>query len=297
VFLKLRIPIEYNLAMMFELQPLNPVDYLVIGHLAVDLTSNGPTLGGTAAYASLSAQALGLRVGIVTSFGNEITTSVLNHIPIISYPTLHSTNFENIQSGSSRIQYVRQIAAKIDLNLIPDPWKEASIVHLAPIAQEVEPTLARAFPNSLLGVTPQGWMRAWDSNGLVHPTDWLEATYVLPKANATVLSIEDIANDEHRIEEMAASCHILAITEAEKGSRVYWNGDVRRFPAPSMQVVEATGAGDIYAAAFFIRLFDTNDPWEAGRFATQLASFSVTRAGLASAPTAEEIKTCSIEVF
>jgi hypothetical protein len=283
--------------MMIELQPLHSVDYLVIGHLTVDITSNGLLLGGTAAFASLTAQALGLRVGIVTSFGNEIPTSELNHIPIISYPTLHSTTFENIQTSSGRIQYIRQFAEKIDLNLIPDPWKEASIVHLAPLAQEVEPTLARAFPNSLLGVTPQGWMRAWDSNGLVHPTEWLEAAYVLSKANATVLSIEDIANDEHLIEEMAASCHILAITEAEKGSRIYWNGDVRRFPAPSMPVVDATGAGDIYAAAFFVRLLDTHDPWEAGRFATQLASFSITRVGLASAPTSEEIKECSIEVF
>jgi len=47
--------------------PLAPVDYLVIGHIACDLTPAGPRLGGTAAYAALTARALGLRVGVVTA--------------------------------------------------------------------------------------------------------------------------------------------------------------------------------------------------------------------------------------
>ncbi len=47
---------------------LDPVDYLVIGHIARDLTPSGPRLGGTVAYSGLTARALGLRVGIVTSW-------------------------------------------------------------------------------------------------------------------------------------------------------------------------------------------------------------------------------------
>ena len=40
-----------------------------------------------------------------------------------------------------------------------------------------------------------------------------------------------------------------------------------------LEEVDATGAGDIFAAAFFWRLYVTRDPWEAARFATHLASF------------------------
>ena len=36
---------------MLQLNALEPVDYLVIGHLTRDLTAEGPRLGGTAAYA------------------------------------------------------------------------------------------------------------------------------------------------------------------------------------------------------------------------------------------------------
>ena len=54
---------------MVSLVPLEPVDYLVIGHVTEDLTPTGPRLGGTAAFAALTARAFGLRTGIVTSVG------------------------------------------------------------------------------------------------------------------------------------------------------------------------------------------------------------------------------------
>jgi sugar/nucleoside kinase (ribokinase family) len=61
--------------------------------------------------------------------------------------------------------------------------------------------------------------------------------------------------------------------------------------------MDGTGAGDVFAAAFFIRLLVTRDPWEAARFATQLSAYSVTRSGLKGIPTAEEIQACMVEVF
>jgi sugar/nucleoside kinase (ribokinase family) len=78
---------------------------------------------------------------------------------------------------------------------------------------------------------------------------------------------------------------------------LYWNGDVRRFPAQEVTEVDPTGAGDIFAAAFFYRLYTTRDPWEAARFATQLATISVTRPGLRGVPTPEEIQDCMVEVY
>jgi sugar/nucleoside kinase (ribokinase family) len=181
--------------------------------------------------------------------------------------------------------------------MVPEPWRNTSIVHLGPVAQEVEPTMTRNFSGAFLGVTPQGWLRAWDQEGKVYPTEWPEASFVLQHAGATVISIEDVDGDEARIEEMAASCHILAVTEAHEGARLYWNGDVRRFRPPEHAEVDATGAGDIFATAFFIRLFTTRDPWEAARFATMLSAFSVTRPGLAAIPTQEEIEESMVEVF
>jgi len=282
---------------MYSITALEPIDYLVIGHLTRDLTPQGPCLGGTAAYASLTAIALGLRVGIVTSWGSELPLGRLRDIPIVNLPDTSSTTFENIYTHEGRIQIIHYNAHKLGLNLIPEAWRNPPIVHLGPVDQEVEPTLVRHFANSLIGVTPQGWLRAWDQQGRVHPAEWPEASFILQQAGAAVMSVEDVAGDEERIEEMAGYCRVLAVTENIHGARLYWNGDVRHYPAPDVPEVDATGAGDVFAAAFFFRLYTTRDPWEAARFATQVATFSVSRPGLDGIPTAEEIHECSIEVL
>lgn len=282
---------------MYRQISLEPVDYLMVGHITRDMTPDGPRLGGTVTYSSLMARALGLRVGIVTSWGNELPLDSLASIPIINLPSEHSTTFENISTPEGRIQTIYQVANSIDLNLIPELWLNSEIVHLGPVAQEVEPTLVRNFSNSLIGLTPQGWLRTWDEEGRIVPTEWPEATYVLRNAGAAVISVEDVEYNEARIEEMASACRVLAVTEQSDGVRLFWNGDVRRFRSPEVTLIDSTGAGDIFAAAFFFRLYTTRDPWEAARFATHLAAYSVTRSGLDSLPTQEEIQVCMAEVL
>ncbi|MBE0695387.1 MAG: ribokinase, partial [Anaerolineaceae bacterium] len=103
--------------------------------------------------------------------------------------------------------------------------------------------------------------------------------------------------NESIIEDMASSARVLVVTEGANGARLYWNGDVRRFRPQQMMEADPTGAGDIFATAFFYRLSTTRDPWEAARFATNLASFSVMRFGLEGVPTAEEVQSCMTEVI
>ncbi|MCS6907775.1 MAG: PfkB family carbohydrate kinase [Anaerolineales bacterium] len=283
--------------MIYSLEHLKPIDYLLVGHLTLDLVEGGVRLGGSVAYAGLTAQALGMRVGIISSFGDDLSLDPLGSIPVVHLPALASTTFSNHETPKGRVQRIFHCAETLEYYLVPEIWRRPLIVHLAPVAQEVSPDFVRHFAHSFIGVTPQGWLRAWDAEGNVYPTEWPESTFVLPHVDATVISVEDVAGSEDMINEFAASCHILAVTEGAGGSRVFWNGEVRCFrPPPNILEVDPVGAGDIYAAAFFIRLYETRDPWEAGRFATQLASFSVTRAGLESIPTQREIEQCLVEV-
>ena len=68
--------------------PIEKVDYLIIGHFSKDLTPDGARLGGTTAYAALTARALGLRVGIVSSFNKkDISLDLFADIPIIASPS------------------------------------------------------------------------------------------------------------------------------------------------------------------------------------------------------------------
>jgi sugar/nucleoside kinase (ribokinase family) len=157
--------------------------------------------------------------------------------------------------------------------------------------------LPEGFAPALLGLTPQGWMRQWNAEGRVSPTLWQRANTALARASAVVISREDVNGDEELIEQMAQQTRILAVTESAAGAVLYWNGDRRRFRAPDVMEVDATGAGDVFAAAFFTRLLATRDPWEATRFATLLASCSVTRAGLDGIATPREVEECMLEVL
>ena len=282
---------------MSNLLVIEPVDYLVIGHVAHDLTPEGWRLGGTAAYSALTARALGLRVGIVTASGPETSLAQLDDIPVISLESPNSTTFENIYTPHGRVQYLRGQATRINFRHVPQVWRSAQIIHLGPIANEVDATLPEGFSPALLGLTPQGWMRQWDPECRVSPAVWHGADAALARASAVVISREDVNGDDELIEQMAQHTRILAVTESAAGAVLYWNGDRRRFRAPEVTEVDATGAGDVFAAAFFTRLLVTRDPWEATRFATLLASCSVTRVGLEGIATPREIEECMLEVL
>ena len=282
---------------MRNLVSLEAVDYLAIGHVAHDLTANGPRLGGTVAYSALTARALGMKAGILTAVGKETPLDALDGIPILSVESSRSTTFENMYTKEGRVQYVRAQASRIGFDSVPKSWRNAAIVHLAPIANEMDSSLPDDFSPALLGVTPQGWMRKWDADGRVSRSEWLNPESILQKANAVVISREDVNGDHELIEHMAHQTRMLVVTEGADGCVLYWNGDRRRFRAPEVHEVDATGAGDIFAASFFVRLLNTRDAWEAARFATLVASHSVTRAGLEGIPTPSEIESCLMEVL
>ena len=282
---------------MYLHQSFEPIDYLVIGHVTQDLTPDGPILGGTASYSALTAKAFGLRVGIVTACTPDLQMPELDGIQIAASFAEQNTTFENINTPDGRIQYIHHRAPVLTLASVPEIWLHTPIVHLGPVAQEIDANLGRSFTDSLVCLTPQGWLRSWDAQDRIHPSEWPEAAYVLSTAGVAIISVEDVSMNESMIDDMASAIRILVVTEGYNGARLYWNGDLRRFVAPKVPEVDPTGAGDIFATSFFYRLASTRDPWESARFATALAAHSVTRPGLLGVPTQEEIQAAMVEVL
>ncbi len=274
------------------------IDYLAIGHLAKDLTPNGPRLGGTAAYAALTAHALGYTPGLVTAYGDDMPLGRLAGLACAPAGSQTSTTFENVYGSQGRTQFLRARAAALTPSFIPATWRQAPVIHLAPLAREVEPALAGSFGGAFVGLTPQGWLRTWDSRGRVRNDRfaWPEALATLPYASATVVSLEDLRGDWALAEQWAKAARVLVVTEGARGCTVFVKGEVtRQFPAPPETEVDPTGAGDIFAAAFFVTLYETEDPWTSARFANHVAALSVTRPGLDGVPTPEEIGLCRIK--
>ncbi len=274
-----------------------PLDYLTIGHVTKDLAASGFTLGGTASYASLTANAFGLKAGIFTSFEYGMDVSALSGVEIAQKPSEDTTTFENINTASGRKQYLHKVAAPLLVKDIPAESRTTRILHLGPVADEVDTGIARLFPSAFIGLTPQGWMRSRKADGLVSFQEWIPSKPLIENTDAVVISVEDVQGNEDLISEYAGCFNVLAVTEGIDGARVYWHGDVRRFRAPKVVVRDITGAGDIFAAVFFIRLEATKDPWESASLAVNLASLSVTRVGLAGIPSPEEVKSSMVEIM
>ena len=271
---------------------MSDIDYLAIGHVTRDLTPAGPRLGGSVTYSALTARALGLRVALVTSMPRSLAplAAPLDGVRIANLPTDVATTFENVYTPAGRQQILSARAAALTPDAVPEAWRSARVVHLAPVAGEVAAEFAAMPGGGCLCVTPQGWMRQWDEEGRVSFRHWEGADTVLAQAGAVVLSIEDVAGDEALAAYYARQARVAVVTRGAKGSTLYVAGQAQAIPAPPVREVDPTGAGDVFAASFFARLCATGDPLDAARFATLLASDSVTRAGLEGIPTPEAIE-------
>ncbi len=286
-------------------------DYLVIGHVCQDIISapgHGrlplqTSTGGTVTYAARTARALGLHVAALTSAAPDFALSLaLPDIQVHRLPSDLTTTFENRYHHGVRQQILHNRSGDIRVTDVPASWRQAKIVHLGPVAREVDLALVEGFPDAFVGVTPQGWLRTWDERGYVRPrvrefiyankfSTWKGPNNLEPwRVDAIVFSIEDIGGDESLIAEWTVHAPVVVVTRGERGATLYVQNEARHVHAPRVHEVEPTGAGDIFAAAFFVRLRETGDPDEAARFATRLASTSVTRRGLESIPTAAEVE-------
>lgn len=274
--------------MLFS-QRMQPVEYLAIGHITLDETPQGPRLGGSAAYAARTAQAFGLRAGILTAWGEELPATALDGIQILNIGAEHSTRFENRYVDGARTQYIRHQAPALAFHHVPEAWRQTPLLHLAPVAQEVSPALLRYFPEASIGATPQGWLRDWDASGRVHPSAWPEGESLLNRLDACVIGLEDVGGDQRRVEAMAAQCPILIVTDGKHGATLYTQGEVLPIATPQVDEVDPTGAGDVFAATFFLQWQLSGDAAAAAHLAAQVAAHSVTRAGLAGIPTQAEL--------
>lgn len=269
--------------------------YVVVGHVTNDRHRAGSSTspGGTALFAARTAQAIGCSPLVVTSFADGFDSSLFEGSSLIRIPSRETTTFLNDYTDVCRKQQLDSIASSLPLEVIPAPPSERSILHIGPVFNEIdEGVLARVStqPWGFIGLTPQGWMRERRGTEVV-PKRWLHQSQSMCHVDAAVFSDEDVGHDPAWGRELATSFPICAMTLGRHGCRLFIGGDEReRVDAPDVPVVETTGAGDIFAASFFIALAAGHEPRSAAIFASIIATDSTRRAGPASVPEAKVIK-------
>jgi sugar/nucleoside kinase (ribokinase family) len=267
---------------MLRAPGLEPIDYLLLGHITLDETPDGARPGGTALYSALTACALGHRVGLVTSWGEELPLPAHPNLQVVNLSAEVSTTFRLDYGPEGRRLTLLARAAELDFFHIPELWRAAPLVHLGPVAGEVNTGILRHLEPGQACLTPQGWLRGWDEHGAVRPADWPEAEFALRRCRAAVLGREDLPAG--RLEAYALAAPLLVVTDGPRPAVIWQDGEETHFAPPEAAEVDATGAGDIFAAAFFIRLHAGDAPLAAAQTAARLAADSVTRRGLEGVP-------------
>lgn len=271
-------------------------DYLLVGHLCRDVIEGHTRAGGTVLYAGITAARLGKRVAIATAFGDPLPTE-LEGMDVARLPASNTTVFEHHATPGGRALRLLDRAPAITGADVPEAWRRAPLVHLAPIANEFPPDLASLFPGSRVVATPQGWLGGERTDALpdraplgarsVGPLQ--AAGPALPRFKSMVVSIEDLDGSWDAAAALASGTPVVVVTQGAEGYTLFVQGCGRWYPPFPAREVDATGAGDVFAASFFVRLAETGNAPESARFAAMAAALSVSGQGASRIPTRAEV--------
>lgn len=260
---------------------MSDINYLLIGTTTADLIDNRRILGGTVSYSASIVHRFGHNVRILSSgIQDEPLHKPLHDVADLHIiPSEYTTTFENIYTDTGRVQIIHHTSSNLSPDMLPESWYDSQLVHLAPLTNEVDFSFASKFPNATVLLTPQGYMRQWGDDGIVHFKRWLD-TDVLGAIDILVLSKQDIREAPELEFEFPKYTKHVVYTDGENGGIYYHNGVSIPYTAYSVSEVDPTGAGDVFASSLLASLpLLNNDMVAALKVAARMAAMTVTVEG------------------
>jgi hypothetical protein len=273
---------------------------LVVGAASRDVVDDDPRgwrLGGAVTYGSLALARLGFEVRAVVGADREAERAseldllrsagvALAIAPLASGPV-----FDNVS------HMLHSASDPIPLTALPRRWTSGHDgAMFAPVAAELGDewaVLASGEPAPTVGLGWQGLLRHLAVGDLVRPGPAV-ASPLARAATLVVVSSEDIVAGTGPAELAAFldPAATLAITEGAEGGQVVGRDELGRptadrYPAiPSGTVVDPTGAGDVFLAAWLAATISPSiaEPGEALAFAAAAGSLAVEGFGLLGVP-------------
>lgn len=242
---------------------------IVVGSASRDLVDDDPRgwrLGGGVSYSALTTARLGIPTGAIVGVDAEAATAseldLLREagVEVHLVPLEHGPVFVNIERPEGRLQLCGDHSDPIPADAVPDGWRAAPGWILAPVAAELPPAWASVpTDEAFVAVGWQGLLRELEADRPVrHVAPGPDP--IIGRADLVGLSRDDVDRDValadlYALLRRGAS---LAVTQGDHGGLVVHgaHGDrdaaleLRHYPAvPSRDVVDPTGAGDVFLAA------------------------------------------------
>lgn len=281
------------------------VDTVVIGNILKETIvypdrSVGPVLGSPCAYTSLAMAKLGLRVGMVTYYGNDCPEEMISELKLIDrrgfIPYNYTTENHLIykEDGGKSVEYYRT-APVIQFEHLPYEYRQARLYFICPMNYEVSINLCE----SLNGLGKKVMV---DLGGFGGTTVYNRFTIDTPRGNYYIRSLcqcadiikaseEDLslmapdlplAQISQRLVDYGAK--IVLITRGEHGACYqigeqplqYADAFVPRVPQAQCNVV---GAGDVFVGGFIYRYLQCEEIGDAVLYANAVASLVLEKEG------------------
>ena len=278
------------------------MELVVIGHIMIENiyyhngNKIGPVLGGPASYSSVCASTLGTKTGLVTVIGRDMPYYLIEPF-IKSGVNIKGINIIGENSRATDLKYgpngekkayYKKVAPIINYNHIPDEYLNAKSFFICPQDFEIELDMISSLRNNgRLLMTDLGGFGGVVSTR--HPINGeMEIVKnIVSNFNIVKASIEDcnyLFKDTQDYEKIMDRLHnwgaeIVILTRGEKGSIISDKREIIEYKGIKVKVVDTTGAGDVYCAAFLSKFMETNNLQESGMHANMVASFLTTKKG------------------
>jgi sugar/nucleoside kinase (ribokinase family) len=265
-------------------------DYTTVGHVTADVMADGSHRpGGGAFYSALQAARLGWRARIVTrgvrAEIEQLLAPYRTELDVEVAEATQTTTLETSVAGATRSQKMLAWAGEMGA----DVTVETTILHVAPVARETGAHWRGEA--SFVGLTPQGLVRTWSSLGAAIVAQSLDRALVPDGCDAIVISSAErdscaalLADFGAARADPGARAQVIAVTDAGGPMQLYLT-DGSRLRVPVAAVAGARddiGAGDVFAAAFFIALAEGAAAQAAASFASAAAAVRIAGSGPAA---------------
>ncbi|MDQ3539447.1 MAG: PfkB family carbohydrate kinase, partial [Chloroflexota bacterium] len=112
---------------------------------------------------------------------------------------------------------------------------------------------------------------------------------LLGRIDSAIVSIEEIAWARDVVTQVG-NRRLGVVTQGADGARIIAGGQRFELPGYKVDIKDLTGAGDVFAAAFFLKAADRTVSAEtAGRFANAVAALSLRQVGAFGVPSLKQV--------
>jgi sugar/nucleoside kinase (ribokinase family) len=275
----------------------SPAPVWIVGPVTWDQVVQGadiaPVAGGAALYTARACDVFEESAHILCLAGDDADLSALEGRSVFRVPSDTLTLRHDFPDGERAQSLVRPAGRTLTPDDAPSGWPPPATLILGPLLPEDVDVVefVDAYPGAEVALLAQGLQRAVLPDGrIAHRAQPSSALIDCARPNVSIF----LSDEEVRLwaagalEHLAARAGRVVVTHGRAGASIIDRHGRREVSAMPAQVVDATGAGDVFAAAFILAL-RAGEAF-AGRLAAAYAAAAVEVRGAGALPSLAEIE-------